>query len=97
MANVTQESIELARQLWSLYAEARGYIAQASVTWDDLIPVEREAWVQVAQFVEARGSTEPDAERDPIVRVNGKVTVYKKTLKPGEMPLIPMWDEPDHK
>lgn len=52
MTNVTQESIELAQQLFALHDEALGYSYKLS--WDDLEPNQREAWVQVAQFVEAR-------------------------------------------
>lgn len=49
MSDKEQEA--LARQLWALYAETRGYIAEAQIIWEDLAPVEREAWIQVAQFV----------------------------------------------
>lgn len=54
LTNVTQESIELAQQLFALHDEALGYPYRLS--WDSLEPRQREAWVQVAQFVEARSN-----------------------------------------
>lgn len=42
----------LAQQLFALYDEALGY--PYLIAWDALEPNQREAWIQVAEFVSAR-------------------------------------------
>ena len=44
---------QLARKLWALHEEALGYMDSVEHSWDGLTAVQREAWIQVAQFVEA--------------------------------------------
>ncbi len=62
------EQEALARQLWALHQEALGGYDQSLWT-DELTSIEREAWIQVAQFVEARN--EPLATDDnPIVKAH---------------------------
>jgi hypothetical protein len=51
MTNVTEETVTLARHLWNIFDEA---YPSAAITWDDLARYEREAWVQVAQFVDTQ-------------------------------------------
>jgi len=43
----------LAKQLYALYVEAIGLKA-VKWDWDHLSSVQKEAWIQVAQFVDAR-------------------------------------------
>lgn len=43
----------LAKLLWALHAEALGYLDKAMVGWDDLKPYEREAWIQVVEYIAA--------------------------------------------
>lgn len=44
-----KEQEALARQLWAIHDEA--WPDGSVLTWDDLQPLQREAWIQVAQFV----------------------------------------------
>ena len=57
MTNVTEKTEALAQQLYALYWEALGKLQ--FWTWEELKPEEREAWVQIAQFIDAR-TDEPD-------------------------------------
>ena len=52
MTNVTEETIALAKQLWALHQEALGGY-DVSLWDEELTTIEREAWVQVAQFVDS--------------------------------------------
>jgi len=57
MPDIT-ETEALAQQLYELYREAYGRMLWQ---WEQLQPKEREAWIQVAEYVEKRGDTEvPD-------------------------------------
>lgn len=66
MTNVTEETVILARLLWALHQEALGKEdtqewKDGYPSWDELEPFEREAWVQVAQYVtDHYGNQEPD-------------------------------------
>lgn len=84
MTNVTKETIALAKQLWALHQEALGGY-DVSLWDEELTTIEREAWVQVAQHVDARDST---SEYIDIYARNGGIE-YKKIKM--------LIDEPDHK
>lgn len=51
------EEIALAQQLYKIYYEALG---NDRWTWLELAPNEREAWIQVSQFILAGLDNEPD-------------------------------------
>jgi hypothetical protein len=71
----------LARQLWALHQEALGGAMHVSI-WDEaLTSIEREAWVQVAQFVDARQNEATKQLTDFMEHCSSKYAVY----------------EPDHK
>lgn len=61
----SSEQEALARQLFALHEEALG----EPHSWPDLKPEHREAWIQVAQFVEARNNEPMATESNPISRV----------------------------
>ena len=59
MPDTITELEALAKQLWTIHAEALGF--QYQLNWYDLDAQDREAWIQVAEFVDKRGDTEvPD-------------------------------------
>lgn len=48
----SQEQEALARQLWSIHRETLGYMANDYPDWEHEQVENREAWIQVAQYVE---------------------------------------------
>lgn len=62
-----QEQEALARQLHAIWKEAYGHTE--TVKWEKEAPAFREAWIQVAQFVEARSNEPLATDANPITRI----------------------------
>lgn len=72
----------LARQLWAIHDEA---CPDGSViTWEDLNRCQREAWIQVAEFVSARDDDIEEAAKYGTLR--GARDAVTKLLNESEWP-----------
>ena len=67
----------LAKQLWNIHYEALGYLSN-EMDFDHYSPQGREAWIQVAQFVEARW----EESRKELLSNGSRFQIYQISSEP---------------
>jgi hypothetical protein len=90
------EQEALARQLYKIHEEALG---TGKAEWELESPAWREAWIQVAQYVEATYIEPLATEMNQIKRINAVQVDTRFREYEGIIPkeLLHFYDEPDHK